>query len=97
MVIHSFCLEDTMQDYICQNVGLFGIKKHVKGVMYTNLRIAWMLWDTKYLLHDNNNDPQETNNVLPEAKNLLQDMMHTNDSTRLFCTSTLCQWQWSNL
>ena len=57
MVIHSFCLEDTMQDYICQNVGLFGIKKHVKGVMYTNLRIAWMLWDTKYLLHDNNNDP----------------------------------------
>ena len=48
MVIHSFCLEDTMQDYICQNVGLFGIKKHVKEVMYTNLRIAWMLWAVHY-------------------------------------------------
>ena len=73
-----------MQDYICQTVGLFGIKKHVKGVMYTNLRIAWMLWDTKYLLHDNNNDPQETKNLLPEAKNLLQDMMHTNVTIWIF-------------
>ena len=74
-----------VEHYIFQNVGLFGIEKHVKGVMYTDLRIVTVFWDTKSVLRETNNLPCETNNFLQEVKNLLEETkillretMHTN-------------------
>ena len=37
-----------VEHYICQDVGLFGIEKHVKGVTYTDLKVLYCLPFTTY-------------------------------------------------